>query len=167
MLRTLEARGGTSRLISFRFDTMNAPWYFQNEGQGIFVPTAVLQLREIIGGLAEHWADIAARRSHRPLLSLVGVPLAIVAAVSMFQFWLVVPLLALSWWWAPADWPWGWLLAVMEAGFGVQWVYFGAILLDGFPHLRIVIGVVWALFAGLIAVAGMVNRRLTGRRYGW
>ena len=146
---------------------MNARWSFQNDRQGVSVPTDVVQLREVMAGLAERWAEVAARRHHRPLLSLVGVPLAVVAAVSMFQFWLVVPLLALSWWWAPADWPWGWLLAVMEAGFGVQWVYLGAILLDAFPHERIVIGVVWAGYAGLIAVAGMVNRRTTGRRYGW
>lgn len=126
-----------------------------------------VQLREIVGTLAERWRAFAAHRSHRPWLSLVAIPLALVAAVSMFQFWPVVPLLVLSWWWAPADWPWGWLLAVLEACFGIQWVYLGAALLDGLPGDRLVVGALWAGYAGLIALAGMVTRRTTGRRYGW
>ncbi|MHB1777561.1 MAG: hypothetical protein ACYCU7_16460 [Acidimicrobiales bacterium] len=147
---------------------MNADFPLNDHGVPMPAGTAIgVQLRRTIGGLAERWKEVTLRRHHRPWLALVAVPLAVVAAVCTFQFWLVIPLLALSWWWAPVDWPWGWLLAVLEACFGVQWVYSGAIFLDGFPNQRIVVGTLWALYAGIIAAAGMYNRRTTGRRYGW
>lgn len=147
---------------------MNADIPLNDSGVPLPAGTAIGgQLREMIGRLAGRWGEVAARRHHRPWLALVAVPLAVVAAVCAFQFWLVVPLFVLSWYWAPADWPWGWLLAVLEACYGVQWVYLGAAFLDGFSADRIVVGFLWALYAGLVAVVGMQNRRLSGRPYGW
>ena len=109
-------------------------------------------------------ARLAARRD-RPYLALVALPLAMVAATLAFPA-LLVPLAFLCWWWGPSDWPWAWLLGIVEACFGVQWAVTGAYCLAAFPRHTVLVGLLWALYALLVAGAGALGR-WHGRRYGW
>ena len=118
-------------------------------------------------GPARSLARALTARRGRPWLALVVVPLAMVAATVALQLWWDVPLALLAWRWAPADDPHAWLLGVMEACFGVQWAYIGATCLAVFPTHRLLVGILWIAYAGLIAAVGWTNRRRYSRRYGW
>lgn len=115
--------------------------------------------------------SLLAARQDRPLLSLVVCPLAILAATlrgseSPGILWLLVPLAILTWWWGSTEWPWTWLLGVMEAAFGIQWAMLGTYCLAAFPHDRILVGILWASYAGGVAGIAHLNRRRVGR-YSW
>ena len=133
--------------------------------------SALRHLAAVVGRLSSLLRPLLARaltlRRGRPWLGLVVVPLAMVAATVALRLWWDVPLAVLAWWWAPADDPWVWLLGVMEACFGVQWAFIGAICLANFPTHRILVGVIWTAYAGFIAAVGWTNRRRYSRRYGW
>ena len=80
--------------------------------------------------------------------------------------WLLVPLVLLTWWWGSTEWPWTWVLGVMEGCFGVQWGVIGTYCLAAFPHDRIVLGVLWATYALGVAGVSHVNRKRAGG-YSW
>lgn len=99
--------------------------------------------------------------------ALVAVPLAITAAVLAGEFWLVLPLALLAWWWGSREWGLAWLVGVMEACFGVQWGYVGAYALATYPHHRALVGALWIGYAALVAGVGAVNRWHYNRKSGW
>lgn len=116
-------------------------------------------------------SSLLAARQDRPLLSLVACPLAILAVTlagseSPAVLWLLVPLVILTWYWASTEWPWTWVLGVMEACYGVQWAVIGTYCLAAFPHDRILVGILWAAYAGGVAEIAHVNRQRIGR-YSW
>jgi len=124
----------------------------------------VLRLAQRAVSLA---GSLAANRQHRPWLSLVAVPLALTAVTLLYLFWLVIPLGILSWWWAPEEWPWAWLLGVMEACFTVLWASFGIAVLTFFPHALWQVGLGWVVSAGFVAGTSALNRQRFQRKYGW
>jgi hypothetical protein len=114
---------------------------------------------------------VAARRD-RPYLSLVALPLAILAttlegSVSPALLWLLVPLVTFTWYWGSTEWSWTWVLGVMEAAYGVQWGVIGTYCLAAFPHDRIVVGILWAAYAGGVAGVAAASRSQYEHRYGW
>ena len=116
-------------------------------------------------------SSLLAARQDRPLLSLVACPLAMVAVTlagseSPAILWLLVPLVILTWWWGSTAWPWTWVLGVMEACYGVQWAVIGTYCVAAFPHDRIVVGVLWAAYAGGVAGVAHFNRKRAAR-YAW
>ena len=116
-------------------------------------------------------SSLLAARQDRPLLSLVACPLAILAATltgseSPAVLWLLVPLAILTWYWVSTEWPWTWLLGITEAAYGVQWAVIGTYCLAAFPHDRILVGALWAAYAGGVAGIAHVNRKRIGR-YSW
>ena len=115
--------------------------------------------------------SVVAARRDRPYLCLVALPLAILAVTLAGSehpavLWLLVPLAALTWWWGSTEWPWTWLLGVMEACYGVQWGVIGTYCLAAFPHARILVGVLWAAYALGVAGVAHLNRKRVGR-YSW
>jgi hypothetical protein len=115
--------------------------------------------------------SLLAARQDRPLLSLVVCPLAILAVTltgseSTAVLWLLVPLAAVTWWWGSTEWPWTWVLGVMEACHGIQWGVIGTYCLAAFPHDRILVGILWAAYALGVAGVAHVNRKRAGR-YSW
>jgi hypothetical protein len=91
-----------------------------------------------------------ARRQSRPLVALVGIPLAMIAAL-LAQPLCTVPLVVCAWWWAPHDWGWEWLVGVGRGLIGFEWAYMGASALAVFADNRLVVGAVW------IAAPAMVS----------
>lgn len=95
---------------------------------------------------------------------MVAVTLA--GSESPAILWLLVPLVILTWWWGSTAWPWTWVLGVMEACYGVQWAVIGTYCVAAFPHDRIVVGVLWAAYAGGVAGVAHFNRKRAAR-YAW
>lgn len=94
---------------------------------------------------------------------MIGAPLAAVAAVDSYQWWVLVPVGLLMWWWVPREDRWCWWLAVQEAAFGVEWSMMGAYSLAAWPGRRLVVGASWIGGAMVIALLGVVNRRARAR----
>lgn len=109
--------------------------------------------------LAQQLAVVVAGRQARPLLGMIGAPLAAVAAVDSYQWWVLVPVALLMWWWVPRDDRWYWWLAVQEAAFGVEWSMMGAYSLGAWPARQLIVGAWWIAGALVIALLGVVNRR--------
>jgi hypothetical protein len=151
--------------------TMNVPASPLTETPDISVSAprrAAGAIREFTSVFRPHLAWLLSRRQDRPWLALVAVPLALTAAVAAIQLWLIPPLLLLCWWWSPPAFSWiSVVAAALEACLGVQWVYLGVDAIGSFPHRLIVVGIVWALYAAVIAGAGVLNRRRLLRRAGW
>jgi hypothetical protein len=100
-----------------------------------------------------------ASRRTRARLSMLGVPLAIVAALMSGLWWATFPLAACAWWWAPRDWGWEWLDAIGLGAIGTEWAYMGASALEAFPDDRLAVGTVWATLPGALALyAASVKR---------
>ena len=116
-------------------------------------------------------SSLLAARQDRPLLSLVACPLAMLAVTlegseSPAILWLLVPLIILTWWWGSTEWPWTWLLGVMEACYGIQWAMLGAYGLAAFSHDRLLVGILWTAYA--LGVAGVAHfNRKRAARYAW
>lgn len=123
--------------------------------------------RELISVLRPHLESVLSRRHDRPWLALVAVPLAVIAAFLSLQFWAVLPLIVVAWWFASNAWAWTWFLAVVEACFGIQWAMLGAASLASFPRHRLVVGVCWMAYAGIVAAAGLYNRRHASGGFRW
>jgi hypothetical protein len=110
---------------------------------------------------------LLAKRQDRLWLSLVAVPLAMIAATLQLELWLLIPIAVACWWWASSDSQWLWLLGIMEGCFGIVWGYLGAYLLAEFPHHQIAVGAGWICYALVVALSGGVNRWRFQRTYGW
>ncbi len=90
----------------------------------------------------------ALRRSPRPWLSLVALPLGVMAAAIEDLWWAVLLLSAAAWWWAPRRrQPWAIGLT------GAFWAISGAALLAAFPDRRFDVLVYWTSVA--IALGGL------------
>ena len=141
---------------------MNLPLH--SKEAGIALPSglssAAASLRKGIGTLSEDAVLGVSRRQDRLWLALVAIPLALVAAVLSFQFWLLPPLIVLDWWWASKEWAWTWLAGIIEACWGIQWAFLGTTFLAAYPAQRLVVGGLWIAYAGLVIVLCTVNRRL-------
>lgn len=110
---------------------------------------------------------LAAKRRDRPWLALVALPLAMTAAMCSLQLWLLPPLVLLCWYWGSEAGGWVWFLGIQEACFSVVWVFLGAATLAAFPQDRILVGIGWIAYAGIVLAAGCVNRWKFHRRFGW
>jgi len=111
--------------------------------------------------------SLIAARKDRLWLSLVAVPLALTAVVLAGQFALILPLVALAWWWASQEWAWAWLVGIMEACWGIQWAYVGVYTLATYPEDRGMVAAGWIGYAALVACVAAVNRWRYHRRHGW
>lgn len=109
---------------------------------------------------------VLARRKDRPWLALVVVPLAIVVATVTLHLLVIVPLVALMWWWGSSETAWVWILGVLESAWGIQWAFFGLLGLSSYPRHRALVAVLWIAYALLVAGVGAVNRWRYGRRFG-
>ena len=89
-------------------------------------------------------AHVVIARRERPRLAMVGIPLAVVAALLSDVWWALPVLVCGAWWWAPRDWGWEWLVAVGRGLIGLEWAYMGVGALAAFPADRLVVGFVWA-----------------------
>jgi hypothetical protein len=96
------------------------------------------------------FATVLARRQSRPLLGLVGIPLAMIAAL-LAQPLCTVALVVCAWWWAPHDWGWEWLVAVGRGLIGLEWAYMGASALAAFADDRLVVSGVWVAAPAMLA----------------
>jgi hypothetical protein len=103
-----------------------------------------------------HIVHAAAGRRTRARLGMLGVPLAVTAAILSAQWWSIPLLVAAAWWWAPRSWGWEWLVAIGRGLLGVEWAYLGAGSLAAFPSDRLIVGAVWA---GLPAVLAAYSAR--------
>lgn len=104
-----------------------------------------------------------ARRA-RPWLGLVGLPLAVAAALPAGQWWALVPLGVCAWWWCPRDWGWEWLTAMQMGLVGGAWASVGADALVTWPDHRGLILAIWIDVAGVLGVASAVARYRSRRR---
>jgi hypothetical protein len=102
---------------------------------------------------------LAHSRAARPRLGMLGLPLALVAALVASQWWAVIPLVACAWWWAPRAWGWEWLVAVGRGLIGAEWAYIGASALAAFPGDRVALGVWWAGVPAAFALVAAVRLR--------
>jgi hypothetical protein len=122
-------------------------------------PLRVADIRAaVVTWLRKEWAA----RVTRPWLAVVAVPLAMLAAVLVGLWWTWLPLLVGAWWWSPGS-RWTWVVACEEAIVGALWAYTGAINLASLPSHRLVVGTVWASFAGAVALS-RVRRQDRARR---
>ena len=93
------------------------------------------------------------RRTPRPHLAYLGVPLAIIA--SMLADPILAPaLIVCGWWWAPRDWGWEWLVVAGRGLMGIEWALIGVNLLAAYPGARLASGIVWANLAVFIGWLG-------------
>ena len=113
------------------------------------------------------WGLQLRHRQERPWIALVGIPLeAVAVAIAglwLYELLLIIPLL----WLSPWEEPWTWILGIEEAAFGIQWGYIGVYALNSWSQDYVVIGLLWASYAGVIASIGAVNRWHYKRRWGW
>jgi hypothetical protein len=128
-------------------------------------------LHDLVEGEAQRAHSLArsliAKRQDKPWLSLVAVPLALTAATVSLQLWMTPPLLALCWYWGSKDGDLAWLLGITEACFSVVWAFLGAYMLAALPQDRLLVGLLWIAYAGIVAVPGGINRWRFNRKYGW
>jgi hypothetical protein len=91
-------------------------------------------------------------RGPRPRLAMVGVPLAMSAALIAEQPWAMLPLALCAWWWAPHAWGWEWLVALGRGVVGAEWAVAGATALAAFPDARLVVAAAWAGMPAAFAI---------------
>jgi len=108
--------------------------------------------------------DAIARRRPRPWLGLLGVPLALTAALASGLWWCLLPLGLCAWWWAPRRRGWEWLAALQLGMVGAAWTTIGAVSLGTWPEHRSVIAAAWIASALALAAGGAVGRRGKGER---
>lgn len=99
-------------------------------------------------------ATTATSRRQRARLGMLGVPLAIVAALVSERWWTILPLTLCAWWWAPQDTGWEWVGAVGRGLVGAEWALIGSSALARFPDHVLLVGVFWLLGAGLLGICG-------------
>ncbi len=91
---------------------------------------------------------------------MVGVPLAVTAAILTASWWALVPLAGCAWLCAPGSWAWQWLIALETGLLGAIWAALGADALMTWPSHRLMIGAMWAITAGAAAAIAFVRRRV-------
>jgi hypothetical protein len=99
-------------------------------------------------------AITATSRRQRARLGMLGIPLAIVAALVSERWWTILPLTLCAWWWAPQDTGWEWVGAVGRGLVGAEWALIGSSALARFPDHVLLVGVFWLLGAGLLGICG-------------
>ena len=107
---------------------------------------------------------VAASRSALPLLGTLGVALGIPAALLTDRWWMLAPMAGFAWWFAPRDWGWEWLTAVLVGVVGTEWAAVGAFSLAAWPSQRLLISALWAGAAATLAVVAAAQHRAQGRK---
>jgi hypothetical protein len=111
-------------------------------------------LRQALALVRFRLAITATSRRQRARLGMLGVPLAIVAALVSEWWWTILPLTVCAWWWAPQDTGWEWVGAVGRGLVGAEWALIGSSALARFPDHVLLVGVFWLLGAGLLGACG-------------
>lgn len=110
-------------------------------------------------GAVDKLQRVAIARKPLARLAMIGVPLAMAAAMLTAQWWMLAPLIACAWWWAPRTWGWEWLVAVQTGFVGAAWAELGAVALGTWPERRLLIGAVWIASAASLAVLSAIGRQ--------
>ena len=103
---------------------------------------------------------VIALRTPLPWVGMVGVPLAVTAAILTASWWALVPLAGCAWLCAPGSWAWEWLIALETGLLGAIWAALGADALMTWPSHHLMIGALWAITAGAAAAIAFVRRRV-------
>lgn len=103
-------------------------------------------------------AVVGARKT-RARLGMLGVPLAMTAALAAPQWWAALPLVPCAWWWAPRTWGWEWIVAVGRGLIGAEWASLGANALAVFPDVQLAVGAMWAGLPAVIALSAAIGSR--------
>jgi hypothetical protein len=111
-------------------------------------PHLVAALRAARLDLSMEWSE----RRDDPLFGLVAVPLAMTATGLLSQWW-AWPLLTIEGAIATRAWRWSWIGALETAFIGTEWAWVGATALASWPSMTPTIGVIWAAFPAVLAVA--------------
>jgi hypothetical protein len=101
---------------------------------------------------------IVCRRA-RPLVGMVGIPLALIPALVAGYGFAVVSLVIAAWWWSPRDWHGEWLAPIAAGIVGTNWALMGAVALASFPDDRAGVACAWIGAALLIAAISAYNGR--------
>lgn len=110
-------------------------------------PRVGLRVHRVASAIAHGWT---ARRD-RPWISTVAVPLGM-AGVGLLGQWWMWPALILSCV-VTSRWRWSWVLSLELGYLGTEWTFVGAYALGTWPGSVVLIGVVWAAFPAVLAVA--------------
>jgi hypothetical protein len=102
---------------------------------------------------------MVATRPTRARLGMLGVPLAIVAALMSGQWWALLPLALCSWWWSPSSWGWEWLAATGRGLIATEWALLGAGSLAAFPGQRLTVGAAWVMLPVVLAACSTRGKR--------
>lgn len=97
-------------------------------------------------------------RDERKHLAMLGIPLAVVAALLSEQPWMVLPLTACAWWWAPRDWGWEWLVAIGRGVIATEWAALGSSALATWPRQRALVATVWIAPVAMLLLAAAIRR---------
>lgn len=92
-------------------------------------------------------------------VGMVGVPLAVTAAILTASWWALVPLVGCTWLCTPGVWARESLIALETGVVGAIWAALGAYGLTAWPSHRPMVGVLWAASAGTMAVVAVLRRR--------
>lgn len=112
------------------------------------LPSVVAVFRAVRLDLSMEWNE----RRDDPLFGLVAVPLAMTATGLLSQWW-AWPLLTIEAVIATRAWRWSWIGALETAFIGMEWAWVGATSLASWPSMTLTIGVIWAAFPAVLAVA--------------
>lgn len=99
-------------------------------------------------------ARLAAARTARPRLGMVGAPLAITASLLTQSWWCLPGLTLCAWWWAPRSRGWEWIVAVGRGLIGAEWALVGSSALARSPDDVLLVGAFWVLGASALGVLG-------------
>jgi hypothetical protein len=117
-------------------------------------------LHRVVARSSERVMTAVATRPTRAHLAMLGLPLAITAALMAGQVWAVLPLTGCAWWWAPCSWGWEWLDAVGRGVIATEWAYLGAGALGTFPDHRLAIGLIWRALPIALAMGASIGARV-------
>ena len=112
------------------------------------LPSVVAVFRAVRLDLSMEWSE----RRDDPLFGLVAVPLAMTATGLLGQWW-TWPLLTIEAAIVTRAWHWSWIGALETAFIGTEWAWVGATALASWASMTLTIGVIWAAFPAVLAVA--------------
>jgi hypothetical protein len=127
-----------------------------SEVHGTSSPTLFVSTRRLIATLS---ALLAARQA-RPMLTTLGIPLAIIAS-TLAQPWFLPCLAACAWWWSPRRSGWGWAGVLARGAIGAVWALAFSESLAALPTCMDLVGLAWIAAAVLIGLAGRASASTT------
>lgn len=111
----------------------------------------------------DHAVHVWRQRHDIPTVAFINAPLGMIAAALLGEWWMWIPLLAVS---AAAmpSWKVAPILTIQMGFVGTEWAIAGTSYLAQYQGDRLVIGIAWIAFPAALAVAGHLNRRRTPSR---